>query len=68
MEWAFNLPTLGRGRRPVHLHGRRAEAGEPRDFFDFSGSPPKEKDIMPVRVCPKLTRAQRTLAATEPDD
>jgi hypothetical protein len=35
---------------------------------DFSGSPPKGKDILPVRVCPKLARAQRTLAATEPDD
>jgi hypothetical protein len=68
IEWAFNLPTLGAADDLSTYTAGEPKPGNLRDFFDFSGSPPKGKDILPVRVCPKLTRAQRTLAATEPDD
>jgi len=68
IEWAFNLPTLGAADDLSTDTAGEPKPGNLRDFFNFSGSPLKGKDILPVRVCPKLTRAQRTLAATEPDD
>ena len=68
IEWAFNLPTLGAADDLSTYTAGEPKPGNLRDFFDFSGSPPKGKDVLSVRVCPKLTRAQRTLAATEPDD
>jgi hypothetical protein len=56
IEWAFNLPTLGAADDLSTYTAGEPKPGNLRDFFDFSGSPPKGKDILPVRVCPKLTQ------------
>jgi len=68
IEWAFNLPILGAADDLSTYAASEPKPGNLKDFFDFSGSPPKSKLILPTRTCPRLSPAQRTLAATEPSD
>jgi phospholipase C len=68
VEWAFRLPTLGAADDPSTYTASEPTPGSLRDFFDFSGSPPKGKMVLPTRTCPRLTRTQKTYIATSPDD
>jgi phospholipase C len=68
VEWAFRLPTLGAADDPSTYTASEPTPGTLRDFFDFSGTPPKGKLVLPMRTCPRLTRAQKTYIATSPDD
>ncbi len=68
IEWAFRLPTLGAADDLSTYAASEPTPGNLRDFFDFSGTPPKSKLVLPVRTCPRLTRAQKTYIATSPDD
>jgi hypothetical protein len=66
-RWAFNLPTRGAADDLSTYWVSEPKPANLRDFFDFSGSPPKGK-IVPMRMCPKRSPGQQTLAATEVND
>jgi phospholipase C len=68
IEWAFDLPTLGAADDLSTYTASEPKPANLRDFFDFSGSPPHGKLVLPTRTCPKLTRAQKTIVATTPPD
>ena len=68
IEWAFDLPTLGAADDLSTYTASEPKPGNLRDFFDFSGSSPHGKLVLPTRTCPKLTRAQKTIVATTPPD
>jgi phospholipase C len=67
VEWAFRLPTLGAADDLSTYTANEPTPGNLRDFFDFSGTP-KRKLVLPVRTCPRLTRAQKAYIATSSDD
>ena len=68
VEWAFNLPTLGAADDLSKYTSTEPTPGNLSDFFNFSGSPPKGRMLLPTRTCPRLSPAQREYVRTMNDD